>query len=75
MVKVIIRCLEKNISLSDAKNFMMQNEGTVLGNHVSPAGLKVDLAKIKIILKLPIPSNQGDVINFLGYAGYYRRFT
>jgi hypothetical protein len=72
--KVLIRCLETNLALNDAKCFMMQTEGIVLGHHVSPAGLKVDPTKIEIILKFPIPSNQRDVRSFLGYAGYYHRF-
>jgi hypothetical protein len=36
----LIRCLETNLALSDAKCFMMQIEGIVLGHHVDPAGLK-----------------------------------
>ena len=72
---VLFIFMETNIPLSDEKCFMMLSEGIVLGHHVSPARLKVNLFKIEIILKFPIPSNQRDVISFLGYAGYYRRFV
>jgi hypothetical protein len=66
----IIRCLETNVSLSDAKC----TKGIMLGRHGSPVGLKVDSTKIEIILKLPIPSNQRDIRSFLGYASCYHRF-
>lgn len=72
--KFIIRCLETNLALSDAKCFMMQIEGIVLGHHVSHVGLKVDPTKMEIILNFPIPSNKRDVRYFQGYARYYHRF-
>ena len=49
---------------------MLLTEGIVLGHHISPEGIKVDPAKVEIILKLPSPKNQKDVRSFLGYAGY-----
>ena len=72
--KVLIRCIESNLSLSNEKCFMLLTEGIVLGHHISPEGIKVDPAKVEIILKLPSPKNQKDVRRFLGYAGYYQRF-
>ena len=53
---------------------MLLTEGIVLGNHISPEGIKVDLAKVEIILKLPNPKSQKNARSFLGYAGYYHRF-
>jgi hypothetical protein len=72
--KVLIRCIETNLSLSNEKCFMMLTEGVVLGHHISSSGITVDPAKIQIIINLPEPINQKDVRSFLGYAGYYRRF-
>ena len=46
----------------------------VLGHHVSSEGIKVDPAKIEVIIRLPPPKNQKEVRNFLGHVGYYQRF-
>eukprot|EP00253_Pinus_taeda_P025379 PITA_25379 len=53
----------------------MFTEGIVLGHHVSEDGIKVDRSKVEVISKLPIPNCQKDVRSFLGFTGYYRRFT
>jgi len=52
----------------------MMNEGVVLGHLISADGIKVDPAKIEVILKIIIPKTQKEVRSFLGHAGYYRRF-
>eukprot|EP00253_Pinus_taeda_P026994 PITA_26994 len=62
------------MSLNNEKCFMMLNEGIVLGHYISSQGIKVDPAKIHIIVDLPIPQNQREVRSFLWYASYYRRF-
>ena len=53
---------------------MMMIEGVVLGHYVSADGIKVDLAKIEVILNLPTPHTQTEVCIFLSCAGYYHRF-
>ena len=40
LTKVLIRCQEMNLSLSNEKCKMLLNEGVVLGNHVSFEGIK-----------------------------------
>jgi hypothetical protein len=72
--KVIQRCREMNVSLSNEKCNMMMNEGIVLGHHLSSRGIEGDKEKIKIATLLPTPLKPKDVTNFLGHAGYYRRF-
>eukprot|EP00253_Pinus_taeda_P018791 PITA_18791 len=52
----------------------MLNEGIALGHYISSQGIKVDPAKIQIIVDLPIPQNQREVRSLLGYASYYRSF-
>ena len=37
-------------------------------------GIEVDKAKIELISKLPSPTNVKTVRQFLGHAGFYRRF-
>jgi hypothetical protein len=72
--KVLQRCREMNLSLSNEKCNMMMNEGIVLGHHLSSRGIEVDKNKIKIITLLPTPLKPKDIRSFLGHAGYYRRF-
>jgi len=69
--KVLIRCKEANLSLSDEKCFMMFTEGIVLGNHISGDGIRVDTSKVEVIYKLSVPNCQRDVRSFLGFTGYY----
>ena len=52
----------------------MVNQGIVLGNVVSNKGIEVDKAKVELISKLPPLTNVKAVRQFLGHAGFYRRF-
>ena len=63
-----------NISLSHEKCRILQIEGIVLGHHVSSQRIKVDPAKIEVIVVLPSPKTQKEVRSFLGHASYHRRF-
>ncbi|GJU13358.1 reverse transcriptase domain-containing protein [Tanacetum coccineum] len=74
-------CLEKQQTFLDAhlvlnweKCHFMVKEGIVLGHKVCSVGLKVDKAKIDVILKLPPPTNIKGIRSFLRHAGFYRRF-
>ena len=53
---------------------MLLIEGIVLGHHVSSQGIKVDPAKMEVIVSLLSPKAQKEVIIFLGHVGYYSRF-
>ncbi|KAL6348258.1 hypothetical protein AAG906_005552 [Vitis piasezkii] len=46
----------------------------VLGHIISKQGIEVDKAKVELIVKLPSPTNVKGVRQFLGHAGFYRRF-
>ena len=52
----------------------MVNQGIVLGHIISKKGIEVDKSKIEMISKLPFPTNVNVVRQFLGHAGFYRRF-
>ena len=71
---VLHRCIEKNLVLNWEKCHFMVNQGIVLGLIISNKGIKVDKAKIELISKLPSPTNVKIVRQFLGNAGFYRRF-
>ncbi|GJR24475.1 reverse transcriptase domain-containing protein [Tanacetum coccineum] len=55
--KMIQRYKDAHLVLNWEKCHFMVKEGIMLGHKVSEAGLKVDKAKIKVISKLPPPTN------------------
>ena len=52
----------------------MVNQGIVLGHVISNRGIEVDKEKIELISKLSSPANVKIVRQFLGHAGFYRKF-
>jgi hypothetical protein len=52
----------------------MDKKSIVLGHLVSERGIGVDKAKIEVIEQLPPLVNVKGIRNFLGHAGFYRRF-
>ena len=52
----------------------MVNQGIVLGHVISNKGIEVDKAKFVLIAKFPPPTSVKVVRQFLGHAGFYRRF-
>ena len=71
---VLHRCIEKILLLNSEKFHFMVNQGIVLGHIISEKGIEVDKAKIDLISKLPSPINVKTVRQFLGHAGFYKRF-
>ena len=71
---ILQRCIEKNLVLNWEKWHFMVNQGIVLGHIISSKGIEVNKAKIDIISKLPPPTNVKTIRQFLGHAGFYRRF-
>ena len=71
---VLHRCIEKNFVLNWEKCHFMVNRGIVLGHVISSKGIEVDKAKVELIAKLPPPTSVNVVRQFLGHAGFYKRF-
>jgi hypothetical protein len=72
--KVLKRCKMADLVLNWEKcNFMVREE-IILGHKMSEKGVKVDKVKIEVIEQLPSPTNVKGIRNFLGHAGFYRRF-
>ena len=44
---------------------------TFVGYMVSPAGIGMDLARIKSILEWPVPTSVKEVQSFVGFANFY----
>ena len=71
---VLNRCIKKNLVLNWEKCHFMVHQGIVLGHAISNKGIEVDKAKVELIFKLPPPINVKAIRQFLGHAGFYRRF-
>nr|GEW43061.1 reverse transcriptase domain-containing protein [Tanacetum cinerariifolium] len=72
--KMLQRCEDTNLWLNWEKSHFMVKEGIFLGHKISKNGIKVDIAKVDVIAKLPHPTTVEGVRSFLGHAGFYRRF-
>ena len=62
------------LSLNIKKCIFATPIGILLGHVVCKEGIKVDLAKIKVIIELKPTSNPKQMRIFLGHTGYYRKF-
>ena len=71
---VLQRCQGKNLALNWEKFHFMVTEGIVLGHKIYVAGLEVDQANVAIIKTLLPPTTVKGIRNFLGHAGFYKRF-
>ena len=71
---ILHRCIEKNLVFNWEKGHFMVSQGIVLGHIISEKGIEVDKTKVDMISKLPPPTNVKTVRQFLGHAGFYRRF-
>jgi hypothetical protein len=72
--KVLERCIQACVSLSMEKCDMMMEEGIVLGNFLSAKGIRMDLAKTKVIQHFQTPKTPMQVPRFIGCASYYIHF-
>ncbi|GKC14910.1 reverse transcriptase domain-containing protein [Tanacetum coccineum] len=72
--KMLKRYEETNLMLNWEKCHFMVKEGIFLVHKVFRSGIEVDKAKIKVISKLPYPTNVKAIRSFLGHAGFYKRF-
>ncbi|GJS99100.1 hypothetical protein Tco_0820270 [Tanacetum coccineum] len=72
--QMLIQCKQANLVLNWEKCHFMVTKGIVLGHKVFSAELEVDKAKIKVMAKLPPPTNVKAVRSFLGYMRFCGRF-
>ena len=72
--KLAKRLKEANLKLQPDKCEFLRREVTYLGHIISENGVKPDPNKIKAVQDFPHPDNQKAIKQFLGLAGYYRKF-
>ena len=66
---------EKKSFAKLSKCDFLLKEVSFLGHTVSVEGIRVDLAKIEVIVSWKPPRNVTEVRSFLGLAGYYRQIV
>ena len=75
-LRIVLETLrEKKLYAKLSKCDFWQKEVSFLGHIVSAEGIRVDPAKIEAVVNWKSPQNVTEVRNFLGLAGYYRRFV
>ena len=74
LILMLERCRQIQISLNIKKCIFATPIGILLGHIVCKEGIKVDIAKIKVIVDLKAPVNAKQIRIFLGHIGYYRKF-
>lgn len=72
--KLAARLRQANLRLQPDKCEFLRREVTYLGHIISESGVKPDPQKIQAVKEFPQPTNAKGIKQFLGLAGYYRRF-
>lgn len=72
--KLAQRLRAANLHLQPDKCEFLRTEVTYLGHIISNDGVKPDPKKISAVKDFPTPKRAKNVKQFLGLAGYYRRF-
>ena len=74
-LKIVLQTLrEKKLYAKLSKCDFWLKEVSFLGHIVSAEGIRVDPAKIEVVVNWKPPRSVTEVRSFLGLAGYYRRF-
>ena len=72
---VFDRLQEHGLKLKPSKCQLMRQEVQYLGHLVSAEGVRTDPEKINRVKDWVRPTNRKEVLQFLGFAGYYRRYV
>lgn len=72
--KLAERLRAANLRLQPDKCEFLRKEVAYLGHVINQEGVKPDPKKVEAVLHFPRPKNSKNIKQFLGLAGYYRRF-
>jgi len=72
--KLANKLSKAKLQLQAHKCEFLRTEVTYLRYIISEKSLKPESKKIRVIKEFPIPRNAKNIKQFLGLAGYYRRF-
>ena len=71
---ILLRLRQCGLKLSGKKCSFLQTKVKYIGHIVSSEGIETDPEKVEKIVNWPTPKSPEEVRQFLGFAGYYRRF-
>ena len=72
--KLMEKVSAANLKLHPDKCEFLRPEVAYLGHMIDKEGVRPDPKKIEAVKNFPIPKNPKNIKQFLGLAGYYRRF-
>ncbi|CAK9812938.1 Retrovirus-related Pol polyprotein from transposon 17.6 [Anthophora plagiata] len=72
--KLMDRLRRANLQLQPEKCQFLRKEVCYLGHIIGAHGVRPDPGKILAVKNFPVPKTEKNVKQFLGLAGYYRRF-
>ena len=72
---VLQRLREANLKVKPSKCSFLRREVQYLGHNISREGVSPEPSKTEKVATWPVPATPKEVQQFLGLAGYYRRFA
>ncbi|CAB0029249.1 unnamed protein product, partial [Trichogramma brassicae] len=75
MLRLMGRLKSANLTVRPDKCHFLKNTVTYLGHIISEKGVEPDPNKVSAVSNFPRPKNRKNIKQFLGLAGYYRRFV
>lgn len=72
---VFSKLIEHGLKLKPSKCELFKKSVTYLGHIISEKGIETDPEKLSAVKEWPAPRNLKQLRQFLGFAGYYRRFV
>lgn len=73
-LQLVLRLQKHGLKLKPSKCQLMRKEMQYLGHLVSAEGVPTDPEKISRVRDWVRPTNCKEVLQYLGFAGYYRRY-
>lgn len=74
LILVLDKLREHNLTLNLGKCSFLMTSLDYLGSDISAEGVKPGRKKIEAVLAMPNPTNVREIRQFLGLAGYFRKF-
>lgn len=74
LIEVLSRLRQVNLKLNPLKCDFLKKEILYLGHVISGEGILPDPKKIEALTNWPVPKNVEEVIRFVAFANYYRKF-
>ena len=72
--KVLQQCIEHGLTVNLLKSKFHVKESIFLVHLINGQEVMMDPSKLETMSKWPIPTKKKEVLAFLGFANYYRRF-